>query len=242
MARTASPPHNRDDTHYALRNRSHRSGDAPIIPLIYIASLIAWGVWDFVAEDAVLVAYQLLTLGYLAAMGMMYLLPDRGVPRARGGEWDRWLALASANLLTPLSLLPQNDRVPYTLLMAVLLAANALSWWGLLTLRTSFSLTPEARRLVRAGPYRYVRHPLYLAGFMIGGVLLAGAWSAAALLLFALYVATTLLRARAEERVLRDAFPEAYAAYARVTPAFLPRLSPTRRDRACPARSPARRG
>ena len=195
-----------------------------LLPLTYFAALIAWGVWDFVKGDPVSVLYQVLTLAYLAALGAMYLLPGRTTARSQGDVWDRWIALASANLLIPLSLLPQKDLLPYPVVMGALLAANALSWWGLLTLRSSFSLTPEARRLVTSGPYQFVRHPLYLAGLMVGLVLLAGAWSLPALALFTLYAVATLLRARAEERVLRRAFPDDYEQYARATPAYLPRL------------------
>ena len=106
--------------------------------------------------------------------------------------------------------------------MAALFAANAFSWWALLTLRSSFSLTSEERRLVASGPYRFVRHPLYLAGLVIGLVLLASAWSAAALALFCLYATATWLRMRAEERVLEEAFPGAYRAYRRRTAMLVP--------------------
>ena len=212
------------------------------LPLLYFAALFAWGIWDFVTGDPAAVIYQVLTLAYLAAMGAMYLLPHRATARARGSEWDRWIALASANLLIPLSLLPSRETLPYAVLMVCLFAANALSWWGLLTLRSSFSLTPEARRLVTRGPYRFVRHPLYSAGLLIGVVLLLEAWSLPAAAIFAAYAIATVLRARAEERVLREAFPDEYELYARRTSAFLPRLIPVRPGRASPARSPARRG
>ena len=46
------------------------------------------------------------------------------------------------------------------------LSVYALGWLG-----RSFGVVPRARRLVRSGPYRYVRHPLYVAEFvcMAGG-------------------------------------------------------------------------
>ena len=215
---------------------------AALIPVAYFLSLLAWGVWDFVTGDPVTVLYQLLALAYLAALAVVYLVPGRREATSRGIAPDRWIALASANLLIPLSYLPQRDVVPDVVLLGALFAANLLSWWALFSLRSAFSLTPEARRLVTSGPYRIVRHPLYVAGFVVGLALLSGAWSWAALALFALYAGATLLRARAEERVLRRAFPAAYAAYAARTPAFLPRLTPARRGPAAAARSPARRG
>jgi protein-S-isoprenylcysteine O-methyltransferase Ste14 len=176
-----------------------------------------------VTSDPVVVVYQVLTLAYLAAMAAMYLLSGRPAPRATGGLLDGIVALASANLLIPLSLLPQRDLLPYPVLIGMLLVANVLSWWALLRLRASFSLTPEARRLVTSGPYRFVRHPLYLAGFIVSLGLLGTIWSAPAVALFALYMAATVLRARAEDRVLRAAFPAEYAEYQRATGAFMPR-------------------
>ena len=37
-----------------------------------------------------------------------------------------------------------------------------LSTWGILTLRLSFSVLPEKRKIIQHGPYRYVSHPIYL--------------------------------------------------------------------------------
>ena len=202
------------------RRRARRL--AVLLPVAYFAALFGWGVLDFVGGDPAAVAYQLLTLAYLAALALVYLLPGRGTARAAGTWWEWLAALASANLLIPLSLLPQRDIVPYPALMAALFTANALAWWALLTLRSAFSLTPEARRLVTGGPYRFVRHPLYLSGAIVALALLAATWSVRAVALFLLWAGVTWLRARAEERVLRRAFPEAYEAYARKTPALVP--------------------
>ena len=41
------------------------------------------------------------------------------------------------------------------------LGAFVLGVYGLLYLRRSLSIIPEARRLVTGGPYRFIRHPLY---------------------------------------------------------------------------------
>jgi len=37
-----------------------------------------------------------------------------------------------------------------------------LSTWGILTLRLSFSVLPEKRKIIQNGPYHYVHHPIYL--------------------------------------------------------------------------------
>jgi protein-S-isoprenylcysteine O-methyltransferase Ste14 len=74
----------------------------------------------------------------------------------------------------------------------------------------------ETRQLVTSGPYRFVRHPLYLAEeIAIFGVFVqfASLWTA---ILFAAHIAVQLRRMHNEESVLTASFPE-YAAYRRKT-------------------------
>jgi protein-S-isoprenylcysteine O-methyltransferase Ste14 len=81
----------------------------------------------------------------------------------------------------------------------------------------------EARRLVTAGPYRFVRHPLYVVEeiAIIGTLVLNLSLPAA--LLIAVQWAFQLRRMHHEELVLGKAFPE-YAGYAARTPKVLPRF------------------
>ncbi|MCL6547888.1 MAG: isoprenylcysteine carboxylmethyltransferase family protein [Alicyclobacillus sp.] len=106
---------------------------------------------------------------------------------------------------------------------AVQIAGLALQVWAYLSLRSALTQLPEAHRLVRAGPYRYVRHPLYTAYSLafIGACI--GAMRVSMWLLFAGFVWLQRVRAGAEERVLLAAFPE-YEAYAEATGRYLPRL------------------
>ena len=70
----------------------------------------------------------------------------------------------------------------------------------------------EGHELVTTGPYAYVRHPIYT------GILLAMLGSALAVALawlwaLALFFVYFLYSAFAEERMMSEQFPEAYAAY-----------------------------
>ena len=105
-----------------------------------------------------------------------------------------------------------------------LAGAYALEVYALLYLRLSFSIIPEARRLVRGGPYRMVRHPLYSAEIVGAmGVVFADSsgphlWSMGILIPF---IALQLLRSVYEERLLRATFTE-YAEYAAHTARLIP--------------------
>ena len=103
--------------------------------------------------------------------------------------------------------------------LSIAIVVMAVGWmvsvWSLAVLGRRFGVLADARGLVVRGPYRVVRHPLYLgellnlAGLVVGSsrwVLPCLAWSA--------LVAVQLTRSVYEERVLERAFPE-YRQYRR---------------------------
>jgi protein-S-isoprenylcysteine O-methyltransferase Ste14 len=94
--------------------------------------------------------------------------------------------------------------------------------WGLAYLRRSFSIIPEARRLVTGGPYKLSRHPVYLGEIVtaIGVNLATAGWLSALAVLY--FVVCEVLRIRWEERVLERAFPQEYPEYARSVPRYFP--------------------
>lgn len=94
---------------------------------------------------------------------------------------------------------------------------------ALLTLGRSWGIVPANRGLVERGLYRWIRHPLYATELLFHvGVVLAAPTLANAGLWLALLVAQ-LLRATAEERLLRS--DEGYREYlARVRFRFVPGL------------------
>jgi protein-S-isoprenylcysteine O-methyltransferase len=79
-------------------------------------------------------------------------------------------------------------------------------------------------RLVTHGPYRLVRHPMYvgLALAALGALALYSTWSA---LLFVLQVPVLLLRARREDLLLSQAYGETWRRYAEAVPGWVPRRS-----------------
>ena len=95
-------------------------------------------------------------------------------------------------------------------------------------LGSAWSFVPKADRgtgIVTTGPYRLVRHPIYL-GFALlatGQALAFGSWPALMIVLFGI-VPTLAWRARAEEKVLSRVFGERYAAYQQRTRMIIPYL------------------
>lgn len=112
-------------------------------------------------------------------------------------------------------------------------ALLVLSGWALI-LWTYFSWPEiyaghavlEGHELVTRGAYGWVRHPVYLAAFLIWGGLALGTWSPGAALITALYVIPSYhLYARSEEEMMLDAFGDEYREYRLRTPMWIPRTS-----------------
>src|SRR5437868_4077896 len=79
-----------------------------------------------------------------------------------------------------------------------------------INLGNSFSVTPQARRVVKHGVYSKVRHPVYVFSTLLFAGLIFYVNRPIFLLLFLVLIPVQVLRARAEERVLEDKFGEEY--------------------------------
>ena len=104
-----------------------------------------------------------------------------------------------------------------------LIALVACAWLlvSVLALGRCFGVLPEVRGLITRGPYRVVRHPVYLGELgACAGLLVAAPtrWNAGVV---AMFVLAQIVRMRLEERALAEEFP-AYRAYAARTPAIVP--------------------
>lgn len=92
-----------------------------------------------------------------------------------------------------------------------------------LYLGRSFGLLPANRGIVRSGPYRLVRHPLYFGYFLSHLGFMMAVWSPYNLAVFAFLYFLQALRIREEERLLMQ--DDEYKSYARtVRYRFIPML------------------
>ena len=112
--------------------------------------------------------------------------------------------------------------------LALVVVGIAFAVWAIATLGRHYDLELEIHRdheLVRSGPYRLVRHPIYtgLGLHFAGACLATGNLALIAGTLLVTYPAL-YLRAKTEERLLRERFGPAYDAYAREVGMLVPLL------------------
>ena len=178
--------------------------DSPTVTLAVVVQL---------ASTIFLLLQLLLTISRLPAQGTA-----KGIEPRVTSVAGTFLILVAMMLTHPV----ENGSVQLLALCAILLGTSC-SIFCIYWLGRSFSLMATARRLVTSGPYSVVRHPLYIceAVFVLGMII-----SHFSMLMVALGVLQCIFqyrRARNEEAILRQVFPE-YDDYARRVPMLVPRF------------------
>ena len=160
-------------------------------------------------------ALAVMTIGlYSMTVACLYAVRMPAIGRASGAK-PIAAALLGSFLMYGLLLLDRRTDLPLAaqaVSCALVVAGNGFAIYTLGCLGRSFSILPECRSLVTSGPYRLVRHPLYLAEEMAMAGAVIQFFSVLAVVLLAAQIAFQLARTHYEERVLRAAFPE-YEAY-----------------------------
>lgn len=106
---------------------------------------------------------------------------------------------------------------------ALLVCGMAWAVWSLRCLDRNMSVLAQARAVVDRGPYRWVRHPLYVGEIVSSLGIALAANSYAAIGLWLALCCLQAYRALREEQVLLQALP-AYRSYRARTAALLPGL------------------
>jgi len=180
-------------------------------------------------------AFYAVGVGVLLVRVLPLALGRSQVERRPEGR-ERWL---------PLLLIPLNFGVPLLALWlrlgelplewrAVRLGGLLLSGYAAVMLLSASAtlgrfLRPEAvvlsdHQLVTAGPYRFVRHPIYSANLALWLGAALGTLNLLLLAAWPLFLAGNRLEVAAEERLLAARFGEAWQGYAARTGRLLPRF------------------
>ncbi len=138
----------------------------------------------------------------MAGVGILWRRPARRTGSAVAH------AVAYLSTVLPLALQPGRASVG----LAFSLVGTAFGLWAAAALvrAGAFGIAPADRGLVTGGPYRWLRHPLYLAAIVAALGVVWGRWTVWNLAVLGLLTWALVWRARAEERVLAG-----YPAYAR---------------------------
>jgi protein-S-isoprenylcysteine O-methyltransferase Ste14 len=120
----------------------------------------------------------------------------------------------------PFALAPRSGA-----LLAIV--SSALGLWAILTLGQQWSVQARLRtdhRLVTAGPYGWVRHPVYTPffGLLIATGLVFAPSVSRLLIGIVLYLVGTAFLIRSEDSLLHERFGKTFDDYARRTPALIP--------------------
>jgi len=152
-------------------------------------------------------------------LGSFYLLlalliMTRAPAKAQAeGLLPRIAAFVGTYLPWTIAFLGKTDQALPNLLSAAFVLTGTIMM--LITVRhlgRSFSLVPQARSVVQTGPYRWIRHPLYLSEeIVIVGVVLRYLTPLTVTVLV-VHIGIQVCRILYEEDLLRRTFPE-YSAY-----------------------------
>jgi protein-S-isoprenylcysteine O-methyltransferase Ste14 len=99
-----------------------------------------------------------------------------------------------------------------------------ISLWGILYLRRSFGVFVTLRKIVLNGPYRWVRHPMYLGWVCVCTGLVLANFSGAYFVLVSVHISILLYRAHLEEEHLAENSQD-YQEYRKRTGFIFPKLS-----------------
>lgn len=160
--------------------------------------------------------------------------PDMRASQGHGGRVPVVANLTAFALFVPILLTLPGTLMGYAALLFALTGCILAAAGAAVVLRSRMELGPawslapianEAAGLVTTGPYRSVRHPIYLGFSMLalGQALAFANWPAVLVMLVGI-IPTFVWRAAAEEKVLTATFGERYARYKAQTKMIIPHL------------------
>ena len=138
-----------------------------------------------------------------------------------------WFQPPGSAFLPPVDWLSGAAGIAYAVITVAIAAASVwLVAAAVRTLGRQWAVAArlvEGHKLITAGPYNFVRNPIYtgMFGMLIATGLAMEHWIATALAVI-IFAAGMVIRVRTEEKLLRAAFGQEFEDYARRVPAVIP--------------------
>lgn len=180
---------------------------------VWVAWLLFWAVMSFSGKHTVRRESRGSRLSHMLPMCLAACL-------LIARDFHGWVAFLSRDML------PYRPAF-YAIGVAMVIAGLAYAVWARLHLGRNWSASVQVKddhELVRTGPYRWVRHPIY-TGMLIGllGTMVAfDEWRA--LLALVIVFGSIWFKLKREERWMLETFGDAYADYRRHSRALIPFL------------------
>jgi protein-S-isoprenylcysteine O-methyltransferase Ste14 len=157
--------------------------------------------------------------------------PVQDWDKRSGSLWDIANAIEPIGMVlgfTSIGRMQSGSNLIAPLGLALLIAGVAIRWNAIYTLGKYFTSTvviKDDHRLIRIGPYKYLRHPAYAGALVahIGLGLSFSNWFSLALSCLPFLLAA-LYRIHVEEQALSETFGEEYVEYSKHTKRLIPKL------------------
>ena len=206
---------------------------ARLIPAASLTMLMVWQLTALLADSKTALAHPnwLVIAGFARAIlyaAFLSILVVAVLLRKQPFDCDgrlliRGAAVTGSFLLVVLGLLapagPLLLRMPalITSVAAVITLGGAvLALAAAYELGTNFSFGPQSRQLVVTGPYRLIRHPMYLAELLMSTGVVMVVMHLTVVIGLCAVIAFQVVRISAEEKLLMRTIPT-YGTYARAT-------------------------
>jgi protein-S-isoprenylcysteine O-methyltransferase Ste14 len=172
------------------------------IERLLILVLYVWLLFRLLADYQATGNVISLLLAPSEGLVVLFMILRRPASRISGRVSDWSIAIAATCMPMFVRPAPGTSLVPLLVAVALLLFGTLIQVHAKLALGRSMGCVPAHRKVQTVGPYRFVRHPMYL-GYLLGhlGFLAANAtwWNAA---VYILCYGLQVPRLFAEERVL----------------------------------------
>jgi protein-S-isoprenylcysteine O-methyltransferase Ste14 len=168
---------------------------------------------------------EVVSVVFLAQVVVLFVVRRRSLRGEHSTFVPGLVALLGTFALTGVAYLPVSATTSTEALLAsslVIIVGTLWTIWSLAALGRCFGMFAEVRGFVTSGPYRLVRHPVYLGEVVSAVGLLLVKPTAVIVLGFAVFVGLQYWRALFEEHALSRVFPYEYPVYARRVSRFIP--------------------